>query len=913
MKNGRTIGFALTAVRMASLLAPAEWRARLRREWEAELRAESEREETSSAALIRSALGAFADARSLRALERQSPRSERQTMAAMAMGMLSEAKLALRSLLRAPAYTVVAVVTLGLGLGGTAAIYALLDRVVLDPLPYPEPERLVWLDNPVPGVAPGTRWNVSTAQYVYFTDHSQTLESVGLYTMGGANLQTPSGPERVRSATITAEVLSLLGARAHRGRLMTAEDNLPGAPRVVVLSHGYWTRALGADAAIIGRTLSLNDIPREVIGILEPGLDLPDAPPGFTVDAWLPLTIDRAAPFYNSHSYRMVGRLASGADTTSAEAELASFNARLSEAFPLAYRPSFFENTGFRTDTTPLKDSVVTDAVAGSLWILFGGVGLVLLIAGANVANLFLLRMEARRRELAVRAALGAGRGQVARYLIAEGLVLAGMGAVLALLVSQQSLRAFRAMSWEGLPRMNGVALGGSTILFTVGLAMALGVGLAIHPLWLHTRGGPAGALAEGGRSSGSKSGGRFRATLVVTQVAMALVLVVSAGLLVESMRRLTRIDPGVDPEGVLTMQLNVTTARYRDDPALWRLYSQALERLRAIPGVQAAGMSARLPLQKDGFGCTVQAFEQAPDWERIQAEGGGGSCAGQSPTTPGYFEAMGIRLLRGRYLESADADDPSRAAVVVSQAFARRFWGQEDPIGKRVGASGGNRGYHTVVGVVGDVPDKTLDGERALAIYYPIVLNPEAGINLWPGNIHLAVKANASDPSSLIPAIRQAIAEVDPEVPLANVQSLQDVIGRSTAQLSFVAILLGVAAGTALLLAAVGLYGVVSYAVSRRTREIGMRIALGAKPKQVEWMVVGQSLRLAALGLIIGVGAALAATRVLEGMLYGVEPTEPVAFAMAATMLIGVTVLASWIPARRASRVDPSEALRGD
>jgi putative ABC transport system permease protein len=912
MKNGRTIGFALTAVRMASLLAPAEWRARLRREWEAELRAESEREETSSAALIRSALGAFADARSLRALERQStPRTERETMASTAMGMLREAKLALRSLLRAPAYTIVAVVTLGLGLGGTAAIYTLLDHVVLDPLPYPEPERLVKLDNPVPGIASESRFNTSDAQYIYFTDHSRTLESVGIYMMGGANLLAPSGPERVRSALVTAEVLDLLGARAQQGRLMTVEHNLPGAPNVVLLSHGYWTRALGADPAIVGRTLSLDDVTREVIGVLAPGVELPDAPPGFAVDAWIPIVIDRAGPFYNSHPYRMVARLAAGADTAAVEAELASFTTGLSEAFPLAYRPTFFEGTGFRTDAIPLKETVVGGA-ARSLWIVFGGVGLVLLIAGANVANLFLVRMEGRRRELAVRAALGASRSQVARYPLAEGLVLAVAGALLALLFSQQALRVLRSLTLEGLPRMDGVALGGSTVLLTVLVALAMGTGLALHSLWLHTRSGPAGALAEGGRSAGGPGSGRFRAALVVTQVAMALVLVVSGALLVESMRRLTTLDPGVDSRGVLTIELNVTRARVPDDRALWRLYSVMLERLRAVPGVSAAGMSAELPLQ-GGFGCTAQAFEVTPDWDRIRAAGATSNCAAQEPTTPGYFEAMGIPLLGGRLLTNADLDDPSRAAVVVSRAFAERFWPGEDPLGKRVGASGRNRGYHSVVGVVGDVPSETLDGERGIAIYYPIVLNPESGVSLWRGTMRLAVKTAASDPLSMLPAIRQAIAAVDPQVPLANVQALEDVISRSMEELAFVAILLGVAAGTALLLAAVGLYGVVSYTVWRRTREIGMRIALGAKPRQVERMVVAESLGFAALGLTIGVVAALGTTRVLGGLLYDVEPTEPLAFVAAATMLIGVTVIASWIPARRAARVDPSEALRGD
>jgi predicted permease len=622
------------------------------------------------------------------------------------------------------------------------------------------------------------------------------------------------------------------------------------------------------------------------------------------------MTIDRAAVFYNSHTYRMLGRIAPGADTTAVEAELASFAARLPEAFPRAYTPDFFEGTGFRTEATPLAAAVIGD-VAGNLWIMFAGVGLVLLIACANVANLFLVRMEARRRELAVRAALGAGRAQVGRYLVTEGLVLSVVGALLALLVSRQAVAALARSSVEGLPRLSSVTLGGSTILFTLALAGIMGAGLALQPLFLHTRVGPAGALAEGGRSGGGgRRAGRFRAALVITQVAMALVLVVSAGLLVESMRKLTAIDPGVDAKGVLTMQLNLTRTRYPDDPSLWRFYRDALERIRRIPGVQAAGMSRDLPLQ-DAFGCTVQAFEQPLDWERLRAEGSTTTCAGQEPTTPGYFEAMGIPLLRGRLFTEGDNDDPTRAAVIVSQAFAQRFWPGEDALGKRVAASGRNRGYHEVVGVVGDVPASTLDGPRAVAIYYPMVLNPSSGISLWPGTMQLAVKTDGIDADAVLPAIRGAISALDPEVPLANVRPLRNLIGQSMARLSFTALLLAVAAGTALLLAAVGLYGVVSYVVTQRTREIGMRLAIGARPTQLQRTVVGQSLLLAGVGLMVGGAGALAATRVLRGLLYGVEPTEPTAFAGAAALLLGVTLLASWIPARRASRVDPTEALR--
>jgi predicted permease len=830
-------------------------------------------------------------------------------MKAWTSGWLRELTVAVRSLLRAPAYTAVAVATLAMGLGGTAAIYALLDRVVLDPLPYPEAERLVQLRNHVPGVGPDERWHMSQAQYVFLSDRSESLEVVGLYRVGSANLLTPSAPERVRRSVVTADVLPMLGARAHLGRVITPEDDAPDSPLVVVLSHGFWQRVLGGDPEVVGRTLTLDDHPFEVIGVLEPGVEIPGAPPGSSTDVWTPMRVDRAGYFGNTHVYPMLARLAPGADPAAAEAELARSRAQLPEAFPDAYSQGFFDRYGFRTLVLPLKGEVVGD-MARNLWIVSGAVGLLLLITCANVANLFLVRMEARRRELAIRAALGAGRAQVARYLLAEGLSLAGSGAALALLVSHWSVPALSALTPLGLSRVQQLSLDGGTVLFTLALAGVVGFGLSLHPLLMHARGGAAPILAEEGRGgSGGVRSGRFRSALVVTQVAMALVLVVSAGLLADSMRKLMRVDPGFEPDGVLALQINLTQVRYPDEHTLWTFYDRLLEGVRALPGVVEAGLSAELPLL-GGYGCTVQGFEDPAVRERLQAAGMT-TCAGQEPTTPGFFEAMGIPVLRGRGFERADNDDPARAAVVVSQAFADRFWPGEDPIGKRVAPNGRSRAYHTVVGVVGDVPAATLDGERAIAVYYPITQEPTAGQYWWAGAMHLVVKTERADPATMLPAVREVVRALDPGVPLANAREMKAVIDASMARLSFTALLLAVAAGTALLLAAIGLYGVMSYAVTRRTREIGMRIAIGARPGQVERMVVAQSLGLATIGLLIGVAGALAGTRVLTGLLYEVEPTEPRAFLGSAALLLGVALLASWIPARRAARVDPSEALR--
>lgn len=830
-------------------------------------------------------------------------------------GWRKEFRFAARGLLRTPGFTAVALVTLALGLGGSAAIYTLLDRIVLDPLPYPESHRLVRLQNRVPGVGPDEVWSTSTAQYVYFTEHAASFEELGVYQGLGANIETPEGPVRAFAWRVTASVFPLLGASARLGRVVTPADDRPGGPSVVVLSHGFWERQFGGEPEVVGRALRVSGIPHEVIGVLQPGVRMPGGPPGTAADLWFPLGIDPNGSFGNNHVFPMIGRLADGADPASAEAELGRLTPRLPERFPNAYSQEFFDRYGFRTQVVPLKQSVVGE-MARNLWILFGAVGLVLLIAAANVANLFLARLEERRRELAIRSALGAGRRAIARYLLAEGWTLSVAGGVLSLVVGFWGVPALVAIAPETFPRLEGVRMDGGTVLFTSVLSILVGIALAAYPLIRHARTDDARRLAAGGRSaSAGRERQRLRAGLVVTQVALALTLIVGAGLLVESLRRLSAVEPGFDPEGVFVASLDLTYGRYDSDVEIWAAYDRMLENIRALPGVTAAGLSQEVPVLHS-FGCTVQGFEDPSVYERIEAAGRT-TCAGQEPTTPGYFEAVGIPVLQGRAFTDADNDDPTRGAVVVSRAFAERFWPGEDPIGKGVAPSGRTtQPFYRVVGVVGDVPAGSLDGEPAIAVYYPIVHNPETpGFWGWwrPVNMRLFVRTGSADPLSLLPAVRRAVHEVDPTAPLSDARTMERIVAESTARFRFTSLLLAIAAGVALLLAAVGLYGVISYVVGRRTREIGIRIAIGADPATVERSVVTRSLWLTAVGIGAGVIFALATTRLLEGLLFGVAPTHPAAFAAAAVVLAGVALVASWIPARRAARVDPVEALRID
>lgn len=828
--------------------------------------------------------------------------------------LVSELGVIGRQMRRARGFTMIVTLTLALGLGGSAAVYTLLDRVVLDPLPYPDADRLVSLTNQVPGVGEGAEWNASTAQYVHFSEEAASLESVGLYRGYGANIETPEGPQRAQVLRTTASLLSLLGARAQLGRSLTANDDRPDGPPVAVLSHGFWTRQFGADVGVVGRVLSIGGNPFEIIGVLEAGIEPPGFTPGAGTDLWTPLQIDPAGEFYNNHVYFMVGLLAASGSVETLNAELARLTTQLPERFPNAYSQGFFDRYGFRTHAIPLKESIIGD-VSKTLWILFGAVGLVLIVAAANVANLFVVRMDGQRRELAVRSALGAGRSAIARHVLAESWALSLAGGVLALVVGWWGVPALVRIAPETLPRMEGLRLGPDTVVFTLVSALMVGLGIAAYPLFRYARRPDAGGLVGGGRTmSAGRSRQRLRAGLVVAQVALALTLVAGAGLLVQSMRKLAQVDAGVDPEGVVTAGLFLTLDQYEDDTRMWLAYREILDRLEASPGVVAAGMTAELPISGE-FGCTVQGFEDAAVYTRLEAVGMT-TCAGQEPTTPGYFEALGIPLLQGRTFTNADNDNPATASVIVSRAFAERFWPGEDPLGKGVAPSGRTEGpFYRVVGVVGDVPARSLDGDPAIAIYYPIVEDPQTPGNWgwYPLDMSLVVRTSLADPISILPAIREAVRGVDSELPIAQIASMENIIGDSTARYRFTAVLLGVAAIAGLLLAAVGLYGVVSYIVSTRTREIGIRIAIGARPSEVRREVVRRSLLVVSGGLAVGLVTAVFSTRLMEGLLYGVEPTQPTAFLVAAALLTAIAGVASWIPARRAARVDPVEALRAD
>jgi putative ABC transport system permease protein len=818
-------------------------------------------------------------------------------------------RLAARSLARRPTYSVAVILTLALGMGATASIYTILKRVVLNPLPFPDPDRLVRLRNPMPHIGKNTEWDASWAQFFQY-QQSPAFEKFALYSRSAANIGTDAEPWRARTASTTVGIFDIIGARAARGRLPVASDDVPGAPAIAVISWNTWKTRFGGDEQIVGRLLRVNETPVEVVGVLAEGIDLPPDRGvvfGARTDIWLLRRLNPAGPFYNNHAYALIGRLKPGTSLAQAQVSIDRLTEQLPAAFPTAYGSVRIGLERFHTAAYPLQPWILGDA-GRNLWIAFAAVSLVLVIAGANVANLFLTRLETQRHELAVRAALGAARSDIAVEAFAEGLVLAGTGGALGALLTVATFKWMAVLAPADVPRLDTVSFGWDAALFVTVTALGIAAAFALVAMAHHRQ--HFTALGEGGRSGtlGARRQ-RVRGALVATQVALALMLTVGAGLLLRSFGEMRKIDSGVNPRGVLAVEWYLPFQRYDSLHRVWNFDRAALERIRALPGVAAAGAAVNVPLY-DGFGCTVQGFEEKAVYDRLR-ESKLSTCAGQGVATPGFFEAVGTRLVAGRTFVDADNDDPTRGAVIVTKAFAERFWPGESPIGKGTGPNGSNDPpFYHVVGVVDDFRSTALDGPPVLGIYYPI--RPITGRSWSANDMRLLVRAKEGvDPMSLFDDVRRAVHEVDPKIPVANAEPMEAALDRSMARVSFTMLLLAVSGIVALVLAAVGIYGVISYLVVRRTNEIGVRIALGAQTSQVESMVVGGALRMAGAGLVVGLAGALLASRVLGGLLYGVTALDPLAYAAAIGVLAAVAAVAGWIPARRAARVSPVEALR--
>ncbi|HEX5074202.1 MAG TPA: ABC transporter permease [Gemmatimonadaceae bacterium] len=813
---------------------------------------------------------------------------------------------ALRGLVLRPAFAAVVVLTLGLGIGATTAIFALLDAVVLRPLPYLNAARLVYIEHPVPGVETNAKWRMSQAGYFFFRKNSRALEDIALYNKTEASLVTPDAAERVRAAAVSGNFFEVVGARPLLGRSFTDADNRPNAAPVAMLGHAFWRQRFNGDSRVVGTSVSLGSTPVTIIGVAPPKLDLPD----YQAQVWLPLELDPDAPAVNSHYLDAIGRLRPGVTVGAAQADAARLTSRLPEEFPVAYSPGFMRESRFGVLVSPLRD-IVIGGMSRTLWILLGAVSIVMLIAVANVANLFLVRAEARRRETDIRLVLGAGRLHLASHDIAESILLSLLGGLLAVGLAYGAIRFLVVINPSSVPRLAELSLGWQAGVVALVLSLGAGVGLGLLPLTrLALGGGSVSTLREGGRTQTASRGQlSARSALVVAQMALAVVLLAAAGLMVRSFQRLRSVQPGFDASNVLTFEVSLPYTRYvprvRGPAAyvpVFRYHRDLAQQLAALPGVTSVGMTQALAM-KDGDGCAL-VFVKDRGYTRENAP-----CVGNIIAGPGYFTTLGIPV-RGRVPTWADVDEQS-GAVVVSKALADHMWPGEDPIGKELRPNGPVAPWYHVVGVTGDVLTRGLDQPPSEIVYYPMV--PIEGAPLWypPTHMTVVIRTRATDPLSVAPAARRVVTALDREVPVANVQTMQTIVERSTARTTFAMLLLAVAGGMALVLSAVGIYGVISYTVTQRRPEIGVRMALGAQAAQVGRMVVAQSLRFAAAGIAIGLLGAFATTRVLQSLLFGVNPTDPVTLGGVTIILVMLGALAAYVPARRATKVDPVEVLR--
>jgi predicted permease len=813
--------------------------------------------------------------------------------------MTDEIRHALRRLVRQPAFTVPAILTLALGIGATVAIFTVLDAVVLRPLPYANAHRLVYIDSPMPGMGKDTRWWLGRHEMFYFKQNARGLEDLGLYQHGEVTILGDGAfpAERVPSANVSSTLLNVLGLRPTVGRLLTPQDNLARDPQVVVLGYEFWQRRFGGDRAVVGKTIPVEGFPLQVVGVMQPGAALPDA----RVDIWAPAYIDPAMPAANNHTWLGIGRLRPGYTAADLERELAPLVRRFPEVFPTVNYGKWMDKMGFRAAVTPLRDWVVGDVVTRALWILLGSVALVFLVAAANVANLFLVRLEARRRELAMRLALGAGRSHLAAHFLAEGVVLSLTAAALGTVLAYIGLHSLVASAPDGIPRLSEVRFGWPSVLVAVALALGTGLVFALIPIAnarLDVR-----TLREGSRTLTTSRGRHaVRGVLVAGQVALALVLLAAAGLMLRSFRNLRGVQAGFDPNGVVTMAVSLPASRYTNDRSIAAFFEQLATQIAALPDVRAVGFGEQIPPEFT-TGCTGVVTE-APTRDEMKS-----ACVDNVRVSPGYFEALGIHV-EGALPTWAQMDNGAGPAI-ISKSLAERFWPGENPIGKGIVCCQPGKRWYRIIGVADDVRGNGFDQPVTQAVYFPLVAVEGAMLEGKPRYLEVVVRSRSGNVSAPTPAIKRAINALDVQVPIANERSMAQVVARSMAKRTFTLTLLGIASFMALVLSAIGLYGVVSYVVGERRGEIGIRVALGAQRGEVGRMIVLQSVRLALIGVVVGIAGALATTRLMQSLLFEVQPTDPATLAIVAACLVLLAAVASWVPARRAMRVDPVEALR--
>jgi len=795
-------------------------------------------------------------------------------------------RFALRFLAKNATFAAVAALTLALGIGANSAIFTVVNAVLLKPLPYREPDRLamIWLDNRRLGLKEDL---TSYPNYQDWKAGSPSFASMAAFTDDRSTLSEVDEPERVDGARIEANFFEVMGVAPQKGRVFSVAEETPGQDGVLIISDGLWRRRFGAAADVVGKQLRLDNRLLTVVGVMPAEFRFPSKKGEY----WIPLALSPQGKASRGGFFlSVVGRLKPGARIETAQAELNGVASRIEQQFP--------NMKGYGAYSVLLEKQLV-GGVRVALLVLAGAVAFVLLIACTNVAGLFLARAESREREIAVRTALGAGRGRLIRQLLTESVVLAIGAGIIGLVFAYWATGALVAAAPDNLPRLDEIRLSAGVLWFTLAVTLASGILFGLAPAFRTSRTDLTDSLREGGRSlTGGIRSRRMRAALVIAEFAMAVLLLAGAGLMIRSLAAIRGVDPGYHPERILTMRVVVSNTRLPERAQVAAFYKQLLERVHALPGVQEAGgiRDFTLSVTPNSGNFTIEGRPPEAEENRVEAT--------LDPVTPRFFSAMGVPLKNGRWLTDQDGPDSPRVTL-INETMAKRFWANEDPIGKRFtfGGGGPNARWMTIVGVVGDMRRRALDVGARCETFQPLAQSPSRSLSL--------VVRTSGDPMSLAPAVRAEVRALDRDSPVLNIATMDQVIGTSLAERKFQTTLLGLFSGLALVLAAIGIYGLMYQTVARRTHEIGVRMALGAGARDVLAMVVREGLVLALAGIGLGLAGAFALTRLLSTLLYGVSSTDPVTFVAAAGILVLTSLAASWIPAYRAAKVDPMEALR--
>jgi predicted permease len=823
--------------------------------------------------------------------------------------VLADLKLALRRLIKSPGFATTVLLTLAIGMGANTAVFSVVDSVLLKPLPYPDADQLVSLWLNAPGAAGLASFQkglpLSASMYFTFSENNRSFQSLGIWTANKANVTGTERPEEVNVVWVTDGVLEALGVAQLTGRPLTAGDQVPNGPKNIVLGYGYWQRRFGGDRSVIGRTIVIDSEARTIIGVMPRGFRVVDQ----DFDILAPFAFERNKQQLAGFGYHGIGRLKPGVTTPEANADLARTIPIWMDSFSNGpgIDPHWYVKWRITPDLHSLKDEV-TGNVGSVLWAVMGTIGLVFLIACVNLANLLLVRAEARQAELSIRAALGAGRGRIARELLSESVLLGLIGGVLGIGVAAEGLRLLVAIGPANLPRLKEISLDAGSLFFTLLLSIVSGLFFGSIPAWKYSRSQPTVSLGATRSVSSSRERHRSRNILIVVQVAMALVLLVSAALMVRTFQQLSKVDPGfADAASLQTLHIAIPDSSIADARMVARVENNIAEKLAAIPGVTSAGFAAASPMEGVEGGWDIVFLER-------KIYDGDPPLRFFNYISPRYFQALGTRLIAGRDFRWNEIYD-LQPKVIVSENFARESWGSADAaIGKRI-RSFPPQLWYEVIGVAQDVRYKGVDQQAPAIIYWPLIRStPYPGTPMYtPRSVTFAVRSSRAGSEAFLNEIQQAVWSVNADLPVASLRTMQEIYSRSLARTSFTLVMLGIAAAMALALGVIGIYGVISYAVSQRTREIGIRFALGAQKGELRWMFVRSALALTGIGVVIGLGAAAATARLMRTLLFGVSPLDPLSFAVVPLILILAAALASFLPASRATGVNPVDALRAE